>query len=146
MDDSSTKPVSNIIQDDAQTTTASEPLVVTNETFQKEVMEASKTIPVFMEVGAEWCPPCRAIEPIIKKFAADDFKGKVKFVNIDADTATEITQKYGIRSIPTLMVFKDADVKVQQAGALSEPMMKEFINTYAFGSAAPAVDEMPKAA
>lgn len=132
---------------DNSQTVSSEPLAVTDASYEKEVMEASKTIPVFVEVGAEWCPPCKAIEPIIKKFAAEDFKGKVKFVSVDADTAQEITQKYGIRSIPTLMVVKNAEVKVQQAGALSEPMLKDFINTYAFGTAgATAAAPMPMAA
>jgi len=137
MEENTTKPSSVTAQDTTQPVgnTASEPLIVTDETFQKEVVDASNDIPVFMEVGAEWCPPCRAIEPIIKKFASDDFKGKVKFVTIDADVSQQITQKYGIRSIPTLMVFKNTEVKVQQAGALSEPMMKDFINTYAFGTA-----------
>ncbi|MEP7103757.1 MAG: thioredoxin domain-containing protein [Candidatus Dojkabacteria bacterium] len=127
--------------------TVSKPMAVTDATFESEVVEASKSIPVFVEVGADWCPPCRAIEPILDKFAAEDFKGKVKFVNVNADVNQAITGKYKISSIPTLMVFKDGESKVQQAGALSEPMMKDFINTYAFGGAGTTDSEsMPMAA
>ncbi len=132
---------------DNSQTTAAKPLEVTDATFDTEVMEASKTMPVFLDVHASWCEPCKMIAPIVEKFAAQDFAGKVKFVKLDADVNPAIIQKYMIRSIPTLMVFKEGDVKVQQAGALSEPMMKDFINTYAFGSAGSSSDtEMPKAA
>ncbi|MFS8131026.1 MAG: thioredoxin family protein [Candidatus Dojkabacteria bacterium] len=145
MNDTSVTPVSNITQDNATPAAGAKPIEVTDATFEKEVMEASKTMPVFLDVHAEWCEPCKAIAPIVEKFATQDFAGKVKFVKLDADVNPEIIQKYGIRSIPTLMVFKDATVKVQQAGALGEPMMKDFINTYAFGTAGASVP-MPMAA
>jgi thioredoxin 1 len=103
---------------------------VTDANFEKEVIEASKIMPVFIDVYADWCPPCKAIAPTVEKFNIDpSYTGKVKIVKMDSDSNPLMVQKYEIMSIPTLMVFAHGEKKFQNAGALDEKGMREIIET-----------------
>jgi thioredoxin 1 len=89
--------------------------VVSDGTFDKEVLQSAE--PVFVDFFAEWCGPCKAMAPALDQ-VAQEMAGKVKVVKIDVDQNPEITQKYRIQAMPTLMVFKDGKVAAQQVGAL----------------------------
>jgi thioredoxin 1 len=75
-------------------------------------------IPVLVDFGATWCGPCKALAPIVEKIA-DDFKGKVKVVTVDIDDCPEVTKKYGVRSVPTVLVFKGGQKMGQSVGLTS---------------------------
>ena len=88
---------------------------VTDANFEKEVI-ASKE-PVVVDFYAEWCGPCKAMAPALDA-VAKEMAGKVKVVKVDVDQNPEITQKYRIQAMPTLMLFKDGKVAATQVGAL----------------------------
>lgn len=88
---------------------------VTDASFDSEVIKSSE--PVVVDFFAEWCGPCKAMAPALDQ-VAQEMAGKVKVVKIDVDQNPEITQKYRIQAMPTLMVFKDGKVAAQQVGAL----------------------------
>ena len=98
---------------------------ITTATFEHEVLEASKTLPVVADFWASWCGPCRTLGPIIEKVAAD-YAGRVKLVKIDSDANPELSAAFGIRSIPTVIAFKDARPASQFLGALPEGQVREF--------------------
>lgn len=89
--------------------------LVSDKTFDDEVLKASE--PVLVDFFAEWCGPCKAMAPALEQLAAE-LKGKVKVVKLDVDQSPAITTKYGIRAMPTLMVFKNGQVAAQHVGAL----------------------------
>jgi len=91
------------------------PIEITDATFQHEVLESEK--PVLVDFWAIWCGPCKMIAPVVEEIARD-FDGKLKVGKIDVDNNPEIAMKFGIRSIPTLMVFKGGKVVEQIIGAL----------------------------
>ena len=87
---------------------------VTDATFQGEVLDSDT--PVLVDFWAEWCAPCRAIAPIVKEIA-DDNGDKLKVVKVNIDESPQTPGTYGIRSIPTVLVFKDGQVVSQLTGA-----------------------------
>jgi len=93
----------------------SKPINVTNETFQLSVLE--NTLPVIVDFWAEWCPPCKMIAPFLEEIA-EEYDGKIVICEVNVDDNQSHAQKYGIRSIPTLLFFKDGEVKDQVIGAL----------------------------
>ena len=99
---------------------------VTTATFEREVREASKSIPVVVDFWAPWCGPCRALTPVIEKVAAE-LKGRVKLVKINSDDNPELSQAYGIRSIPNVIAFKDGRPAAQFVGALPEEQVRAFM-------------------
>jgi putative thioredoxin len=99
---------------------------VTTATFTKEVLEASKTTPVVVDFWAPWCGPCRALTPVIEKVTAE-FKGRVKLVKVNSDDSPELSQAYGIRSIPNVIAFKDGRPAAQFVGAQPEQQVRAFI-------------------
>jgi thioredoxin 1 len=88
---------------------------VTDASFEAEVIKSAE--PVVVDFFAEWCGPCKAMAPALEQ-VSKEMAGKVKVVKIDVDQNPEITQKYRIQAMPTLMLFKDGKVAAQQVGAL----------------------------
>jgi len=98
---------------------------VTDATFEGEVLQSST--PVLVDFWAEWCAPCRAIAPIVKELA-DDKGDKLKVVKINIDESPQTPGTYGIRSIPTVLVFKDGQVVSQLTGARPKGDFEELVD------------------
>ena len=96
---------------------------VTNATFQKEVLESDK--PVLVDFWASWCGPCKMLSPIISEIA-DTAEG-FKVMSVDADENPELLDRYGIRSIPTLIVFKNGEVYKQSVGFVPKEQVLELL-------------------
>ena len=79
-------------------------MVANDNNFKEEVLDSE--IPVIVDFWAEWCAPCRLIAPLVEEIASE-YKGKVKVVKVDVDNNPTVSMNYGIRSIPTLLIFKD---------------------------------------
>ena len=90
---------------------------VSDANFDKEVLKSSE--PVLVDFFAEWCGPCKAMAPALEQVAAD-MKGKVKVAKLDVDQNPEVTQKYTIQAMPTLMIFKDGKKVAERVGALTQ--------------------------
>ncbi|HVY43682.1 MAG TPA: thioredoxin [Hyphomicrobiaceae bacterium] len=100
---------------------------VTDASFEAEVIKATE--PVVVDFFAEWCGPCKAMAPALEQ-VAQELAGKVKVVKIDVDQNPEVTQKYRIQAMPTLMLFKDGKVAAQQVGALVQKRkLEDWINS-----------------
>ena len=99
---------------------------LSGETFQKEVIES--TIPVLVDYWAEWCGPCKRIAPILDELVAE-YDGKLKIAKLNIDENQEIPSKYGVRGIPTLMIFKDGNPEATKVGALSKSQLTAFIDS-----------------
>ncbi len=95
---------------------------VTDSSFESDVVEA--TTPVVVDFWAVWCGPCRMVAPIVDELATE-YEGKVGFAKLNVDENPEVSMKYGIRSIPTLLVFKDGKPVDQIVGALPKKEMQK---------------------
>ncbi len=98
---------------------------VTDATFEDEVLKSET--PVLVDFWAEWCAPCRAIAPIVKELA-DQYGEKIKVVKINIDDSPQTPGNYGIRSIPTVLAFKDGQVAGQLTGARPRGDFEKLIN------------------
>lgn len=99
---------------------------VSDADFDKEVLQSSE--PVVVDFFAEWCGPCKAMAPALEQVAAE-MKGRVKVVKLDVDQNPEVTQKYRIQAMPTLMIFKGGEVAAQRVGALvQKKQLEDWIN------------------
>jgi thioredoxin 1 len=99
---------------------------VTDDTFQTEVLQAAQ--PVLVDYWAEWCGPCKMIAPILDEIAAE-YAGKLKIAKLNIDDNQTTPAKYGIRGIPTLMLFKNGNVEATKVGALSKSQLTAFIDS-----------------
>ena len=99
---------------------------LTDDSFQNEVLESAE--PVLVDYWAEWCGPCKMIAPILTEIATE-YQGKVKVAKLNIDENPQTPPKYGIRGIPTLMLFKDGNVEATKVGALSKSQLTAFIDT-----------------
>ncbi len=100
-------------------------LEVTEANFENEVLKSD--VPVLVDFWAVWCGPCKMIAPIVEELAGE-YAGKVKVGKCDVDSNQSVAIKYGIRSIPTLLVFKDGEVSGQLVGALPKASIKEKVD------------------
>ena len=100
-------------------------LHITDADFEAEVLKSD--IPVLVDFWAAWCGPCRAIAPVIEELAYD-YSGKAKITKMNVDENPATPGKYGIRAIPTLIVFKDGDVVEQITGAVAKGMIETALN------------------
>ncbi len=99
---------------------------VSTKTFEKEVLDASKTVPVIVDFWAPWCGPCRSLTPIIEKVVGE-FKGRVKLVKVNSDDNPELSQAFRVQSIPNVIAFKDGRAVSQFVGAQPESQVRAFI-------------------
>ena len=99
---------------------------LTDETFEKEVLQSN--IPVLVDYWAEWCGPCKMIAPILDSLT-DEYAGKLKISKLNIDDNQQVPQKYGVRGIPTLMIFKNGNVEATKVGALSKSQLTAFIDS-----------------
>ena len=100
---------------------------ITTSTFQTEVLEASKSLPVVVDFWAPWCAPCRSLTPILEKVARD-YAGRVKVVKVNSDENQELSQSFSIRSIPNVIAFKDGRPAAQFTGAIPEGQVRAFFD------------------
>ncbi len=98
---------------------------ISDDSFEAEVIE-SKT-PVIVDFWAQWCGPCKALAPILEEIS-QKYGEKVKFVKLDVDQNPSTPPKFGVRGIPTLILFKDGQVKATQVGLLNKADLTQFID------------------
>jgi thioredoxin 1 len=99
---------------------------VSDATFEAEVLKSAE--PVVVDFWAEWCGPCRMIAPALEEIASA-MNGKVKIVKLNVDENPEVAGKYGIMSIPTLMLFKNGELASRQVGAAPKQKLEQWITT-----------------
>ncbi len=102
-------------------------LTLTDDGFDNDVLQAG--IPILVDFWAEWCGPCRMITPILEEIASDpNYADKIKIGKLNVDDNPATAGKYGVRGIPTLMIFKGGDATATKVGALSKPQLTAFID------------------
>ncbi|MCW9707807.1 thioredoxin [Fodinibius salsisoli] len=102
----------------------SKALKFTDESFEEDVINVDSDKPVLVDFWAEWCGPCRMVGPVVDELA-DEFEGKAKIGKVDVDSNSETSTKYGIRSIPALLIFKGGEVVDQIVGAVPKAQLKK---------------------
>jgi thioredoxin 1 len=101
-------------------------LSVSDASFDKEVLQSSE--PVLVDFFAEWCGPCKAMAPALEQVATE-LQGKVKIAKLNVDENPDVTQRYQIQAMPTLLIFKDGKVAAQRIGALTQKkQLQDWIN------------------
>jgi len=98
---------------------------VSDDSFEQEVLKSDK--PVLVDFWAEWCGPCKMIAPILDEIA-EEYDGRLKVAKLDIDDNPQTPPKYGIRGIPTLMLFKNGEVEATKVGALSKSQLTAFLD------------------
>lgn len=99
---------------------------VTDDNFEAEVLKSN--LPVLVDYWAEWCGPCKMIAPVLDEIASE-YDGKIKVAKLNIDDNPNTPPQYGIRGIPTLMLFKDGDVEATKVGAVSKSQLTAFIDS-----------------
>ena len=105
---------------------SSDIVYVTDDSFEQDVLKSE--VPVLVDYWAEWCGPCKMIAPILEEIVGE-YAGKLKIAKLNIDENSATPPKYGIRGIPTLMIFKDGDVEATKVGALSKSQLTAFIDS-----------------
>lgn len=99
---------------------------ITDESFEDDVLKSEN--PVLVDYWAEWCGPCKVIAPILMEIA-EEYAGKLKVAKLNIDENPATPPKYGIRGIPTLMLFKGGNVEATKVGALSKSQLSAFLDS-----------------
>lgn len=100
------------------------PMEMTDSNFQQEVLSSDR--PVLVDFWAEWCGPCKMIAPIVEELA-QEYDGKLKVGKVDVDSNQQVSMQFGVRSIPTLLIFKSGKVVEQVIGAVPKRLLAEKI-------------------
>ncbi len=100
---------------------------INDDNFDRDVLKSDK--PVLIDFWAAWCGPCKALAPIVDE-VANSYSGKVKFGKMDVDRNSATPQRYGIRGIPTLLIFKDGKVQEQIVGYVPKETIEKALNKY----------------
>ena len=99
---------------------------ITDDSFEPEVLKSE--VPVLVDSWAEWCGPCKSIAPILEEVAAE-YGGRLKITKINVDENQQVPARFGIRGIPTLMLFKNGNVEATRVGALSKSQLTAFLDS-----------------
>ena len=99
---------------------------VTDDGFETDVLQSDK--PVLVDYWAAWCGPCKMIAPILEEIATE-YSGKIKVCKMDIDANQQTPARYGIRGIPTLMLFKNGEIEATKVGALSKSQLAAFLDS-----------------
>ncbi|MDR1227686.1 MAG: thioredoxin [Azoarcus sp.] len=100
---------------------------VTDDTFEAEVLQSP--LPVLIDYWADWCGPCKAFAPLLEDIV-EDYGGRLKIAKLDIDENQQTPARFGIRSIPTLMIFKDGNLVATKVGALPKSQLTSFIDSH----------------
>ena len=92
--------------------------------FEEQVLQSK--LPVLVDYWAEWCAPCKAMAPVLDEIA-QEYRDRLRIVKVNVEQEPQITRQYGVRSQPTLMLFKNGVVEAQKVGAMSKSQLKAFI-------------------
>ena len=101
-------------------------IYVSDASFEEDVLKSDK--PVIVDYWAEWCGPCKMIAPILDEIA-EEYKDRITIAKMNVDENQETPQKYAVRGIPTLIIYKDGDVAGTKVGALSKSQLSAFIDS-----------------
>ena len=101
-------------------------ITITDENFDEEVIKSDK--PVLIDIWATWCGPCKMIAPIVEELV-DEYEGKAKIGKLDVDNNQQTAIKFGVRSIPTILIFKDGKLKDTIIGAVPKGQIVQRLNT-----------------
>ncbi len=105
--------------------TRNKPITLTADTFDDQVLEADR--PVLVDFYADWCPPCRVLAPTIDELAGE-YAGRAIVAKVNVDEAPELAQRYGISSIPTVLIFRDGEVAKKFVGLASKGEFSEALD------------------